>query len=187
MSFADGDSGFFGSLPSFGDIGKVLQGPFGQNLFNLGSSALNSYLTAQQGTGRVPITMADTMPAAGRAVATIGRSFFNKFPNLATAIQGYRNMGKNVSRSKLWSLMKRFGPDFLISGGILTAAAVSELAMAGPGRRRMNPGNIKALRRAHRRMKSFHHVCQTNDTLLTHRKRSRPTQNFGGTRITQVK
>jgi hypothetical protein len=193
MGFADGDSGFFGSFPSFGDIGKVLQGPIGQNIFNLGSSALNSYITAQQGTGRVPITMADTLPAvgrvgaAGRAVATVGRSFFNKFPNLATAIQGYRNMGKNVSRSKLWSLMKRFGPDFLITGGILSAAAVSELAMAGPGRRRMNPGNIKALRRSHRRMKAFHHVCQTNDTLLHARRRRTTRDTGGGTRITQVK
>jgi hypothetical protein len=129
-------------------------------------------------------------PAIARgagAVATVGRSFFNRFPNLAVAIQGYRNMGKNVSRSKLYSLMKRFGPDFLISGGILTAAAVSELAMAGPGRRRMNPGNIKALRRSHRRMKAFHHVCQQNDTLLHVRKRRSMPANFGGTRITQVK
>jgi hypothetical protein len=193
MGFADGDSGYFGSFPSFGEIGKVLQGPIGQGLLGLGSSALNTYITAQQGGGRVPVTMADTMPAVGRvgggvrAIATVGRSFFNKFPNLATAIQGYRNMGKNVTRSKLYSLMKRFGPDFLITGGILTAAAVSELAMAGPGRRRMNPGNVKALRRAHRRMKSFHHVCQVNDTLLTHRRRRSMPANFGGTRITQVK
>jgi hypothetical protein len=105
----------------------------------------------------------------------------------ATGIQALRNKGANVTRSSLYSMMKRFGPDFLIGGGILGAAAVSELAMAGPGRRRMNPGNVKALRRAHRRMKSFHHVCQVNDTLLTHRRRKPAGRGFAGTSITQVK
>jgi hypothetical protein len=126
-------------------------------------------------------------PAIVRGGAVVGRQFFNKFPNLAVAIQGFKNAGMNVSRAKLYSLMKRFGPDFLIAGGILSAGAISELMMAGPGRRRMNPGNVKALRRAHRRMKSFHHVCQTNDTLLHHRRRRVSPANFGGTRITQVK
>jgi hypothetical protein len=190
MAFADGDSGYFGIGDVFGGINQVLQGGLGRDLLNAAGNFGVQYLTSQQGTGRVPITMADTLPAvggAGRAVAIVGRSFFNRFPNLATGIQALRNMGKNVTRANLYSLMKRFGPDFLITGGILTAAAVSELAMAGPGRRRMNPGNIKALRRAHRRMKSFHHVCQTNDTLLTHRRRATRRSNFSGTSITQVK
>jgi hypothetical protein len=193
MGFADGDSGFFGSGGFLGGINDILQGPVGQNLLNFGTQYALQSLTAEQGTGRVPVTMADTLPAvgrvgaAGRAIATVGRRFFDKFPNLATAIQGYRNMGKNVSRGQLWSLMKRFGPDFLITGGILTAAAVSELAMAGPGRRRMNPGNVKALRRAHRRMKSFHHVCQTNDHLLHARRRSTRRSEPLGRSIVQVK
>jgi hypothetical protein len=106
---------------------------------------------------------------------------------LATGIQALRNQGKNVTRSNLYSLMKRFGPDFLITGGILSAAAVSELAMAGPGRRRMNPGNVKALRRAHRRMKSFHHICAVNDRLTGHRRRRSAPVGAGFTKITQVK
>jgi hypothetical protein len=190
MGFADGDSGFFGSLPSLGDVTKVFQGGFGQQLLNIGTQALSGYVNSQFQPPTIGPSMMAAAPVIARgagAVATVGRRFFNKFPNLATAIQGYRNMGKNVTRSKLYSLMKRFGPDFLITGGILTAAAVSELAMAGPGRRRMNPGNVKALRRAHRRMKSFHHVCQVNDHLLHARRRRAVPANFGGTRITQVK
>jgi hypothetical protein len=187
MSFADGDSGFFGSLPSLGDVTKIFQGGFGQNLLNIGTQALSGYVSSQFQPPTIGPSMMAAAPVISRGVATVGRSFFNRFPNLATAIQGYRNMGKKVTRAKLYSLMKRFGPDFLVTGGILTAAAVSELAIAGPGRRRMNPGNIKALRRAHRRMKSFHHVCQQNDTLLTHRRRRSMPANFGGTRITQVK
>jgi hypothetical protein len=187
MSFADGDSGFFGSLPSLGDVTKIFQGGFGQNLLNIGTQALSGYVSSQFQPATIGPSMMAAAPAISRGVAVVGRSFFNRFPNLATAIQGYRNMGKKVTRAKLYSLMKRFGPDFLISGGILTAAAVSELAMAGPGRRRMNPGNVKALRRAHRRMKSFHHVCQVNDALLTHRRRKPSGRAFGGTSITQVK
>lgn len=120
-------------------------------------------------------TMA-AVPGAARAVATVGRSFFNKYPNLATAIQSYRNMGKNVTRAKLYSLLKRFGPDLLISGGILTAAAISELMVAGPGRRRMNPGNVKALRRSLRRLESFHHLCQRADKLRRPRCSSRTSR-----------
>lgn len=101
---------------------------------------------------------------------TVGRSFFNKWPNLATAIQKMRNAGQNVSRSKLYSMLKRFGPDFLISAGILTAAAVSELALAGPGHRRMNPANSKALRRATRRIKSFHRLCGDADVIKSRRR-----------------
>lgn len=122
--------------------------------------------------------------AAARAVATVGRSFFNKYPNLATVIQGYRNMGKNVTRAKLYSLMKRFGPELLVSGGILTAAAVSELMVAGPGRRRMNPGNVKALRRSMRRLESFHHLCQRADKLR--RPRARRPSIVGGGRRTEI-
>lgn len=190
MSFADGDSGYFGGADIFGGINQVLQGGLGQTLLNLGTQAATGYITSQFAQ---PVSMQTSMAAvpavvgAGRAVATVGRGFFNKFPNLATAIQQLRNAGKNVTRANLYSLLKRFGPDFLVTGGILTAAAVSELAMAGPGRRRMNPGNVKALRRAHRRMKSFHHVCQANDMLLTHRRRPSRAGRFTGTSITQVK
>lgn len=107
---------------------------------------------------------------AARAGAVVGRGFFNKWPNLATSIQKMRNAGQNVSRSKLYSMLKRFGPEFLVSAGILTAAAVSELALAGPGHRRMNPANSKALRRATRRIKSFHRLCGDADIIKTRRR-----------------
>lgn len=127
-----------------------------------------------------------TTPAAGMAksLGTVGRSFFNKFPNLATAIQMLRNQGRNVKRSQLYSMLKRFGPELLISGGILTAAAVSELMVAGPGRRRMNPGNVKALRRSMRRVESFHHLCQKADRLR--RPRSRAKTVYRGGRTTEI-
>jgi hypothetical protein len=119
-------------------------------------------------------SMAPAMSAAGavaRVGATVGRGFFSRFPNLATAIQGLRNQGQNVTRAKLYGVMKRFGPEFLVTGGLLTAAAVNELAVAGPGYRRMNPANVRALRRSVRRIESFHRLCKTTDRLSGSRKR----------------
>jgi len=191
MGFQDGDSGYFGVGDVFGGINEALQGSFGRQLLDIGGQALSGYVQQQFAPQPVsfggPATMA-AVPAIARAGAVVGRGFFNRFPNLATGIQQLRNMGKNVTRANLYSLMKRFGPDFLVTGGILTAAAVSELAMAGPGRRRMNPGNVKALRRAHRRMKSFHNVCMTNDRLLGGRRRSTKHRGFApGTSVVSVK
>jgi hypothetical protein len=129
--------------------------------------------------GAVSYPVAQAMPVAAKAApaiqslaragAVVGRRFFDKFPALATAIQTLRNQGKNISRSKLYSLLKRFGPDFLI--GIIGASAVQELMLAGPGTRRMNPANSKALRRAARRIKSFHRLCTHTDLIRTHRSR----------------
>ncbi len=201
--FVSGVSGFFDSAgQAASDAGSYFFGdstasqPDYSFLSDYGSQlgGAGSYAIGTAGSGYPTATYQPVMAASGPALAgiarvgaVVGRSFFQRFPNLATAIQGFRNAGMNITRSKLYGLLRRFGPDFLIAGGILSAAAVSELMMAGPGRRRMNPGNVKALRRAHRRMKSFHHVCQVNDTLLTHRRRRSSSRSACGPSITQVK
>lgn len=99
--------------------------------------------------------------AVARALPMIGRTFFQKFPNLATSLQQLRARGMNVKRSQLWSMLKRFGPEVLVTGGLLTAAAVSELMIAGPGHRRINVTNVRALRRSVRRLKSFDRLSAT--------------------------
>lgn len=134
-----------------------------------GSQAPNPYQVQTAASSRALV-------AAGAAV---GRRFFDKFPNLATGIQMWRNQGKKITRAKLYSLMKRFGPDFLITGGILSAAAVSELMMAGPGTRRMNPANGKALRRSLRRLESFDKMCHRVSRHL-HRPARRSSKSRGG-------
>lgn len=152
------------------DFGTVL---------DIGTDALSQFVS-NPATPTVRTVSAGSVPGAvvrgaagaiARVGPTVGRSFFNKWPNLATAIQTLRNAGKNVSRSKLYSMMKRFGPEFMVSAGILSAAAVSELIMAGPGHRRMNVGNVKALRRGMRRIESFHKLCTKADMLRSRGKR----------------
>ena len=172
LMFEDFD---FSSILDFGsdfieeiDFGSVL---------DLGTTALTTFVGGQGSAQAIPV-MSKAPQIAGavggavaRTGAVVGRSFFNKWPNLATAIQKMKNAGHNISRSKLYSMMKRFGPDFLVTGGILSAAAVSELIMAGPGHRRMNVGNVKALRRGMRRIESFHKLCTKADMLRSRGRR----------------
>lgn len=165
-----------GILGAVGGIFGGGQNPYFQGISGAANIAAQFFpqptanLPQVRSPGLVAIPTMAAVPAI-RAGAVVARGFFNKFPALATAIQGFRNQGKNVKRSQLYSMLKRFGPDVLITGGILSAAAVSELMIAGPGHRRMNPGNVKALRRSMRRLESFHHLCQRADKLRSPRRR----------------
>lgn len=176
MSFFDDfsfDSIVDYSWDIFDDVSWQDVGQFGLGLANTFVSSQNQQVQAIPAMSKVPQIAGAVGSAAGaiaRVGPTVGRSFFNKWPNLATGIQKLRNAGKNISRSKLYSMVKRFGPEFLVSAGILTAAAVSELILAGPGHRRMNPANSKALRRATRRIKSFHRLCGDADIIKTRRR-----------------
>lgn len=160
------------------------QNPYFQGISNIAGLASNfAPQPAQQ--------VAMRMPGAGgagalalRSGAVVARGFFNRYPNLATSLQSLRNMGRNVTRSQLYSMLKRFGPELMISGGILTAAAVSELMVAGAGRKRMNPGNVKALRRSMRRVEAFHKICVRADTLRKPR-RSKPCKTSGSQFVRQ--
>lgn len=145
------------------------------NVLNFGTGlAVQALAPSRAPVASAPVQAVPAMAVAGpaiRSVAVVGRSLFNRFPNLAAGIQRLRNAGQKVTRSKLHSMLKRFGPEFLVSGGILTAAAVTELAVAGSGRRRMNPSNSKALKRAARRIQSFHRLCVTTDVLKGKKRR----------------
>lgn len=159
-----------GILGSVGSLFGGNQNPYFQGVSNLASLA--GQFVPQQSAQTVAMRAPQAVGPLMRSVPTVGRGFFQKYPNLATAIQGLRNMGRKVTRGQLYSMLKRFGPEILISAGILTAAAVSELMVAGPGRRRMNPGNVSALRRSMRRLESFHKLCVTSDKLRRPGRRS---------------
>lgn len=172
MGFLDAIDDFsFGSVVDFtSDIIDDIDWASLTQVAQTGIQAFNTFQpqTAPQAIpvmSKVPQVVAGVGGAVARSGAAVGRSFFNKWPNLATAIQKLRNAGQNVSRSKLHSMLKRFGPQFLVTAGILSAQAVAELMMAGPGHRRMNPANAKALRRATRRIKSFHKLCGDADII----------------------
>jgi hypothetical protein len=156
-----------GLLSSVGTIFGGNQNPYFQNVSNIAGLASNFFPqpTAIPVMSKVPQIAGSIGGGLARAGGAVGRSFFNRYPNLATGMQMLRNQGRNIKRSQLYSMMRRFGPEMLVTGGILSAAAIAELMQAGPGTRRMNPGNVKALRRSLRRLESFHGLCQRADKL----------------------
>lgn len=172
-----------GILNSVSGIFAGNQNPVFQGISNI--AGLAGQFVPQPVAMRIP---GSGGPGAGsiavRPMQSVGgmvaRGFFNRYPNLATAIQQLRNRGMTVKRSQLWSMLKRFGPEVLITGGLLTAAAVNELMVAGPGRRRMNPANVHALRRSMRRLESFHKLCVSADRLRAPKRRACKTS--GGSR-----
>lgn len=100
--------------------------------------------------------MAGSGPALSAAGALMSRSM-RSFPSLANSIMALRARGIRANVESLWTMLKKFGPNALVSGGFLTAAAISDLMYykSTHKRRRMNPANTKALRRSLRRLKSF--------------------------------
>lgn len=77
---------------------------------------------------------------------------------------------------RIYRKVRRFVVDPYIIAQILgiTVEQLGELLIsdAARTRRRMNPGNIGALRRAHRRIEGFHKICGKNDKLRATRRRS---------------
>lgn len=173
-----------GILKSVGGIFGGNQNPIFQGISDvatLGSQFLPTSTMTSVVRSPMPAPIPrPSVPAVRPPMTALGRGFFNKFPNLATAMAQLRARGMNVKRSQLWSLLKRFGPELLVTGGLLTAAAVNELMLAGPGRRRMNPANVKALRRSMRRLDSFHRLCVSADKLRRPRGRGKACRTAGG-------
>src|SRR5207245_7282880 len=87
----------------------------------------------------------------------MGRGLAARFPLLWGAIQVWRGRGVNLTVEKLWTLLRRFGPQLLVTAGILSVGALTELLMAHASRRRrrMNVLNPKALSRSTRRLLGF--------------------------------
>lgn len=91
------------------------------------------------------------MVAGLRGLAAYGiRGLAARFPQLAQ-----RLASTGLTRSAAYSMLKRFGPSALIALGF-ASLEISQLAVSGSGRRRMNICNGRALRRANRRVAAFH-------------------------------
>jgi hypothetical protein len=118
-----------------------------------------------------------TVMAGARAV---GAGVQRALIALATTI-GARTM--TLGRAmRIYRKIRKFVVDPYIIAQImgLTIDQLGELLIADSQktRRRMNPGNIHALRRAHRRVEGFHRICGKNDKLRATRRRS-PSRRSG--------
>jgi uncharacterized membrane protein YfcA len=103
--------------------------------------------------------MPEAIPTAApavRALTTIPR-WAQSYPRIWQFIQRARASGRAVTLQSLLSLLRRFGPTALtaILGAELVADLVTLSATRAGRRRRMNPANVRALRRSVRRLQSF--------------------------------
>lgn len=163
------------------------------------STALNAFTTALPTYGgfgmtnlpaAIPVQQRQPITPGTNAMATLGRmagKFWDKFPNLYRRLQIYKLSGIKLTRARLWQMVKRFGPDFLITAGILTAIEINELMLAGPGHRRMNSANGRALKRSLRRLESFERLCHRVDRQLHRRGGARRKTGVGSRSTTLIR
>lgn len=178
-NFLGGIQGLLGTVGGFGGgVGTIA---------NLGSGFLSGFLPAQGPVAGRPITdgqfgfrgqqvMAPSFRSAAGAVITMATAALQKLSNLA---------GKNVTLRAAMIVIRRLAKILGSPTAVALALGLSlgelqtiitENALRGSTGRRMNPGNVKALRRAQRRLKSFHKLCTDTDTLRRTRRRSAPKQ-----------
>lgn len=169
-----GVSGLLNTVGSFGGpVGTVAQ---------IGSGFLSGFLPAQG-------PMVSTVPQSAFPQATqtmAARPIIGGMASAATAaVQPILNqvsayLGKSITLRAAMIIIRRMGKFLNTPTAIATALGITldqlgnlivASSIAGSGGRRMNVGNVKALRRAHRRIKSFHKLCTTNDELRAPRRR----------------
>jgi hypothetical protein len=158
--FDDGIFDAFGSI--FEGLGTTLLGGFlggggGTAAFQPSSLAfpVPSFPVSPPVMMPEPAPIPTAAPAV-RALTTIPR-WGQSYPRIWQFIQRARASGRAVTLQSLLSLLRRFGPTALtgILGAELVADLVTLSATRAGRRRRMNPANVRALRRSVRRLQSF--------------------------------
>lgn len=109
------------------------------------------------------------MPAMGSAIARMVAPILFKIS---------QTVGRNVSLQKALTMARSLGkqlqsPAAAAAALGITLAELANLIVAGQHRkrRRMNPANSKALRKAARRIESFHRLCARTDMLRSRGRR----------------
>lgn len=151
--FTDLSSGNY--LSAFGDVFSSSGGSVGTPTAYLPQPVSGSFPVDQGGGGDVYPVMGSA-PMVAQAVAAGIPRWAARFPNLWQAITKIiATTRTHVTPERLLTLLRKYGPGFLVN--VIGAAAVSELMLyqATHKRRRMNVANTKALRRGLRRLKGF--------------------------------
>lgn len=168
-----GIGGILGTVSGFGGpVGTVAQ---------IGSGFLSGFLPAQgpMQSEQFPQSQFPVATQTMAAVPSIGGALAAGLANILAKISVA--VGRNVSFRAAMIIVRRLWKTLQSPAAIATALGISvnELghlltvaATKGSSGRRMNAGNVKALRRAHRRIRSFHKLCGENDRLRSPRRRS---------------
>jgi hypothetical protein len=167
-----------------------------QPLTTLGVSAIQASLGGSPAPPMLGASLAGAVPqrvitGAVSGIAGMGGMLVAKDAIKAILQKIAINKGLSAvpSLQRIMAVVRRATP---ILGWVVVAQglgiAVEELASLVMGnatrrRRRMNPGNAHALRRAHRRLDSFHRLCMHNDVLRGRRRSSGRGKSCGSSVI----
>lgn len=126
------------------------------------------------GTG-LALTIKEAVKAILQKIA-INKNLKN-VPSLSTVMSWVRKMLPIIGQAALAGSLA------------ITAEELAQLVMANATRkhRRMNPANVKALRRSMRRLDSFHRICQKSDMLRSRGRRKSSGRGCGGDRVIVAK
>jgi hypothetical protein len=138
---------------TLGGLSSLASGLSTSSELSLASSAIGAFQNISDTGGG----MGGSVALAGPVALMQRMPFASRWPNLYAVLAAYAAKGIKVTIPRLWSLLRKFGPQFLVTAGIMSAAALTELLLAhgSKKRRRMNPLNPKALRRATNRLVGF--------------------------------
>lgn len=163
-----------------GTIGQVGAGTQYGTVAQIGSSFLSGFLpaqgpirTAQQSYPSPVMTMA-AAPTITRAVTAAAANVQGVLIKMAQAIGSVPSVKRAMAIvRRLMGVLGSAEATAIALGLSIAELGILATANAAKPRRRMNPGNVKALRRAHRRLESFHRLCGKNDQLRTRRRSTR--------------
>lgn len=163
------------ALKLFGGAGGVLGGAA-----QLGSTVLSTILPAGGpvvGVPQVNGTQAIPVMAAGLRLPSIAGTLAVVIQPILIKVATFLGRRTLTLRETI-KIIRRFSK-LLPAAAIATVLGVTVaelgsliLADAQRPRRRMNPGNVRALRRSMRRIESFHRLCVKADTLRSPRRRA---------------
>jgi len=182
-------SGTSGGMPMslgniLGGVGGILNtvSQFGGSVgtaAQIGSGFLTGFLPAQ---GPMVSQFPTNQFPQAQPVMALAPSVAGAIPAIAAILLKIgRTVGRNVSFRAAMIIIRRLGKSLGTPQAVATALGITSVELAsmlvtqavtGSRGRRMNVGNIKALRRAHRRIQGFHKICGDNDRLRAPRRRA---------------
>src|SRR3989441_5515301 len=140
----------FGAIESgdiFGDIGGGdILGAGGAFDIAGAPGILGAATSALYGGSIVPVAR-PSVPAPGGdfpgIMRGLGRGIASRFPLLWGAIQVWRGRGVSMTAEKLWGLVRRFGPQLLITAGGPRGGGLSGVPFWGPSGARRRVEGLK--------------------------------------------
>lgn len=183
----------------FGDFGKILgavSGVFAGQPGALGVAGQigSAVLAPRPASGPIPglngggAVAQPAMMAAGPVARAISTFIGPVLIKIATKL-GRRTMSVREGIRIARRIGKYGDAAFVATAMGITLGELANLIFAGSQvpRRRMNPANVKALRRSMRRLESFHRLCQRADALRGRGRRRSATKCGTGSSIVQVR